>query len=90
MSVKKLKAYLDINRKALSESDEIGRVNYVPHPIRGKEIPKQNVKKRLLSIPTVIDRMMQQAVCRVIVPQYEYMFSNYSLVSGQNVTRYKR
>ncbi len=33
---------------------------------------------RLLGIPTVIDRMLQQAVSRIIMPQFEYMFSKYS------------
>ena len=76
MSVKELKPYLDKNREGLSE--EIRHGNYIPQPIRGKEIPKRNGKKRLLGIPTVIDRMLQQAVARVIMPQFEYMFSNYS------------
>ncbi len=76
MSVKELKAYLDINRTQLAEQIRLG--NYLPQPIRGKEIPKSNGKIRLLGIPTVIDRMLQQAVARVIMPQYEYMFSEYS------------
>ena len=76
MSVKELKDYLDENRNDLSE--QIRHGNYIPQPIRGKEIPKRNRKKRLLGIPTVIDRMLQQAVNRVIMPQFEYMFSNYS------------
>jgi RNA-directed DNA polymerase len=76
MSVKELKAYLDKNRDTLTEC--IRKGNYIPQPIRGSEIPKQNGKMRLLGIPTVIDRMLQQAVCRVIMPKFEYMFSNYS------------
>jgi hypothetical protein len=76
MGVKQLKAYLDINRKKLTA--EILSGNYIPQPIRGKEIPKRNGKKRLLGIPTVVDRMLQQAVSRVLMPQYEYMFSDYS------------
>ena len=74
--MKQLKAYLDINREALIEQIHSG--NYIPTAIRGKEIPKRNGKKRLLGIPTVIDRGLQQAVSRAIMPQYEYMFSNYS------------
>jgi RNA-directed DNA polymerase len=76
MSVAQLKPYLDIHREELCRSIREG--NYIPQPIRGKEIPKRNGKTRLLGIPTVIDRMLQQAVLRVIMPQYEYMFSEYS------------
>ena len=76
MGVEQLKPYLDKNREELSEEIRCG--NYIPQPIRGKEIPKRNRKKRLLGIPTVIDRMLQQAVNRVIMPQFEYMFSDYS------------
>ena len=76
MSVKELKDYLDKNRNGLTEL--IRKGSYCPKPIRGKEIPKSNGKMRLLGIPTVIDRMLQQAVSRVIMPQFEYMFSEYS------------
>lgn len=76
MSVKELKAYLDINRASLSE--EIRTGNYHPHAIRGKEILKSNGKVRLLGIPTVIDRMLQQAVSRTIMTRFEYIFSDYS------------
>lgn len=76
MSVKELKSWLNNNREHLSELLRTGM--YFPQPIRGKEIPKGNGKMRLLGIPTVIDRMLQQAVSQVIMPQYEYMFSHYS------------
>jgi RNA-directed DNA polymerase len=76
MSVKELKPYLDKNRDELTELIRQGK--YYPQPIRGKEIPKGNKKQRLLGIPTVVDRMLQQAVVRIIMPQYEFMFSEYS------------
>ncbi len=76
MSVKDLKLYLDKNRKYLTLLIRTG--NYLPQPIRGKCIPKGNNKTRLLGIPTAVDRMLQQAVLRVIMPKYEYIFSNYS------------
>ena len=76
MSVRELKDYLDNNRESLTALIHSG--NYIPHPIRGKEIPKKNGKTRLLGIPTVVDRMLQQAVSRTIMPQFEYMFSDYS------------
>lgn len=76
MNVDELKDYLDKNRKELTELIRNG--DYIPQPIRGKEIPKGSGKMRLLGIPTVIDRMLQQAVSRTIIPQFEYMFSKYS------------
>jgi len=71
-----LEAYLKENRHSLME--DIRQCKYLPQPIRGKEIPKGKAKVRLLGIPTVVDRMLQQAVSRVIMAQYEYMFSDYS------------
>ena len=76
MSVNDLSEYLKNNRKVLV--NQISDQKYIPQPIRGKEIPKGNGKFRTLGIPTVVDRMLQQAVMRVIMPSYEYMFSKYS------------
>jgi len=76
MQVEELKDYLDENRESLI--NQILKCQYIPQPIRGKEIPKWNSKFRTLGIPTVVDRMLQQAVMRVIMPKYEYEFSTYS------------
>lgn len=76
MSVGQLKSYLDLNREELCETIRKGK--YIPQPIKGIEIPKRNGKTRLLGIPTVVDRMLQQAALRVVMPQFEYMFSEYS------------
>ena len=76
MQVEELKDYLDENRESLI--NQILKCQYIPQPIRGKEIPKWNGKFRTLGIPTVVDRMLQQAVMRVIMPKYEYEFSTYS------------
>jgi len=76
MQVNDLVGYLKDNRFNLVEN--IRQCKYFPQPIRGKEIPKGKDKTRLLGIPTVVDRMLQQAVSRVIMTQYEYMFSTYS------------
>jgi group II intron reverse transcriptase/maturase len=76
MPVKKLKAFLDTNREVLRES--VRRGEYIPQPIRGKHISKGNKKKRLLGIPTAVDRMLQQAVLRIVMPQYEREFSEES------------
>ena len=76
MSAGALKAWLEESRDILCNCIRGGK--YIPQPIRGREIPKSNGKKRLLGIPTVIDRMLQQAVSREIMPQFEYMFSENS------------
>ena len=76
MSVNDLEEYLHKNRDTLI--NQIRKGKYIPQPIRGKNIPKGNGKFRTLGIPTVVDRMLQQAVLRVIMPRYEYMFSEYS------------
>ena len=76
MSVNDLEEYLNNNRETLT--NQIHNRKYIPQPIRGKNIPKGNGKFRTLGIPTVVDRMLQQAVLRVIMPRYEYMFSKYS------------
>lgn len=76
MKVDELKSYLDKYRHILT--DQVRNCNYHAQPIRGKEIPKGKGKTRLLGIPTVIDRMLQQAVLRVIMLRYETTFSSYS------------
>ena len=76
MQVNELEAYLQENRESLINQIRTGR--YIPQAIRGQEIPKGNGKVRVLGIPTVVDRMLQQAVLRVLMPRYEYMFSEYS------------
>lgn len=76
MTVEELYAYLKLNRDKIATSIINGK--YLPQPILGVEIPKSNGKKRLLGIPTVVDRTLQQAVSQVIEVKFETEFKESS------------
>jgi group II intron reverse transcriptase/maturase len=76
MSVNDLYQHLTKNRERIES--ELRQGKYLPQAILGVEIPKSNGKTRLLGIPTVTDRLLQQAVAQVIAIRFEMDFEDYS------------
>ena len=76
LSVTELKFQLQTHSKRYIQ--QIERESYQVAPILGVEIPKSNGKKRLLGIPTVVDRVFQQALHQVLQPVFEPDFQQHS------------
>jgi len=76
MTVNELYDYLSENRERIAQG--IRQNTYLPSPILGLEVPKDNGGKRLLGIPTVMDRVLQQAVGQIIAIKFEVEFEDYS------------
>ena len=76
MGVDELLPYLRSHGEELRQSIADG--SYKPNPVRRVEIPKDNGKTRPLGIPTVVDRVIQQAISQVLTPVFEKKFSENS------------
>jgi group II intron reverse transcriptase/maturase len=76
MTVKDLRPYLVEHWLEIREALESGA--YKPSPVRRVEIPKPDGGIRLLGIPTVKDRLLQQAIAQVLTPIFERKFSPFS------------
>ena len=73
MPVTALKGYLQQEWPRIKEELLAGR--YCPQPVRKVEIPKAGGGTRMLGIPTVLDRLIQQAVHQVLSPLFDPHFS---------------
>ncbi|MGH7238513.1 MAG: group II intron reverse transcriptase/maturase, partial [Candidatus Saccharimonadales bacterium] len=76
MQTEELKGYLKDHWQELRKSVLEG--SYKPQAVRKVEIPKPQGGTRMLGVPTVVDRMLQQAVSQWLSPKYEEEFSEYS------------
>jgi RNA-directed DNA polymerase len=76
MSVYDLASFREAKAQTLTLS--ILNRKYVPQAIKGVEIPKGNGKTRLLGVPTVVDRWLQQAVARQLATKFELEFEEQS------------
>jgi RNA-directed DNA polymerase len=74
MTVENALLWIRENREELLQSIREGQ--YKPSPVRRKEIPKPDGGVRKLGIPTVIDRVIQQAIAQKLQPIFEPLFSD--------------
>lgn len=73
MQVDELLPYLRENQKTLIQEIRDGK--YKPNPVRRVEIPKETKGEfRKLGVPTVVDRVIQQAITQELTPIYEEQF----------------
>jgi RNA-directed DNA polymerase len=76
LTVDDLSKFIAEHKERLLESLMDG--SYKPQPVREVVIPKPGGGERHLGIPTVIDRLIQQAILQVLQPIFERRFSNWS------------
>lgn len=76
MSVKDLRKHILETWESLRAS--LTKGTYQPSPVRRVEIPKPNGGVRLLGIPTVTDRFIQQAITQILTPIFDPAFSTQS------------
>ncbi len=76
MAVDQLPGYIQRHWPTIKEALLAG--SYTPLPVRRKEIDKPDGGVRLLGIPTVLDRLIQQAVAQVLQAIWDHTFSEFS------------
>jgi RNA-directed DNA polymerase len=76
MEVEQLRRHLREHWAEIKE--QILKGNYEPRPVRRVDIPKPGGGTRMLGIPTVLDRFIQQAIHQILSPLWEEGFSAHS------------
>lgn len=76
MRVNELTSWLNVNRETLVK--ELLTGTYAPKSVKRQEIPKSGGGVRELGIPTVVDRLIQQAILQVLQPIFDPTFSSSS------------
>ena len=76
ITVEEISEYIKENKDRIL--NQIRKRRYKPQPVRRVKIPKENGKMRNLGIPTVMDRIIQQAMVQVLSPIFEEQFSDNS------------
>jgi group II intron reverse transcriptase/maturase len=76
MSTAQLEPHLQANWQILK--DKLLKGSYIPSPVRRVEIPKPSGGTRMLGIPTVQDRFIQQLLLQVLTPIFDPSFSEHS------------
>ncbi len=76
MTCEEVKEYLKVHGNEIR--NQILSRKYQPLPVRRVEIPKPNGGIRKLGVPTVVDRIIQQAMVQKLSPIFEPLFSEYS------------
>lgn len=76
MTINDLSGYLAKNRDRIVQG--IRERKYEPQPVLRVEIPKPDGGTRLLGVPTVVDRVIQQAISQVLTPIFDRRFSDNS------------
>ena len=82
VTVEEIADYIKDNKERIT--NQIRKRRYKPQPVRRVQIPKENGKKRNLGIPTVMDRIIQQAILQVISPRRFRKIINRSTRSVQD------